>query len=511
MYAFHTELAMQSIATDSGWDVDYDSGSSYDYDYDSGSSYDDDYDYDYDYYDSDSSHSSSSGSYSGDVDLGTVIFAITFVLVVIVIITVASHSKTTRKKSLKKLNIALLLGVAWLVLILFPSFAPVLFVGLLFVLLFGGFFFSMFSKKQDIKIYDELPPSHYVSTPEDQKYLELGYKIFRDVQMAWMNFDEDTLRKLVTDELYHTYQNQLGVLKLKGQQNIMKDFVVKKQSIIGKQVEGNVTTLKMQLEVEFYDYVVNDKKEIVRGTDQRKVHMQYLLTFVCDETSSDTCPSCGGKLENAVTVCPYCQSPIQGLGTSMRLAKKEGRPGKLERENGLVKLKELEPEFNEDMFVAKVDNLFTRLLESLSSQDLDPISSSLGDNLRRQLEKRMDSMKKSSEIQKYEEINVNRTEIKNVQVLPDKYRVSVQITSYYKSYKIDSQTKLLKSGDENKKKHVEYLTLEEKRERKNLGIAAKCPNCGAPIDYNQTGVCPYCQSAIPKEEYDWVVVSWSED
>ena len=34
------------------------------------------------------------------------------------------------------------------------------------------------------------------------------YQIFYDTQMAWMNFDYEKLRQLLTDELYNSYKNQ---------------------------------------------------------------------------------------------------------------------------------------------------------------------------------------------------------------------------------------------------------------------------------------------------------------
>ena len=34
-----------------------------------------------------------------------------------------------------------------------------------------------------------------------------------------------------------------------------------------------------------------------------------------------------------------------------------------------------------------------------------------------------------------------------------------------------------------------------------------CPNCGAPIDINKSAKCPYCESVISSDEYDWL---WAE-
>ena len=32
-----------------------------------------------------------------------------------------------------------------------------------------------------------------------------------------------------------------------------------------------------------------------------------------------------------------------------------------------------------------------------------------------------------------------------------------------------------------------------------------CPQCGAPVDGNSTGICEYCKSKLINDNYDWVM------
>ena len=148
------------------------------------------------------------------------------------------------------------------------------------------------------------------------------YQIFYDTQMAWMNFDYEKLRQLLTDELYNSYKNQLDALKLKGQKNIMDNFTVKRIELRSKKVEENVETTEVFLSVSFYDYVVDANGKVVRGKKSTMVHMQYKLTFVANIKAEEICPNCGAPLTKP-NLCDYCKSPIQGLSTNRRLAKKE--------------------------------------------------------------------------------------------------------------------------------------------------------------------------------------------
>ncbi len=159
-------------------------------------------------------------------------------------------------------------------------------------------------------------------TDEDRKLLELGYAIFIDVQNAWMNFDYEKLRTLVTDDLYNMYSNQLKTLEIKGQKNIMSDFFLQDRRILSKTLDGDTTILTTEMEIHFYDYIVNAENKVVRGTKMRKVQMTYKLTFVYDEKAKDICPHCGAQL-NGKNVCEYCHSAIQAIGNNMKLAKKQ--------------------------------------------------------------------------------------------------------------------------------------------------------------------------------------------
>ncbi|GAC1477213.1 MAG: hypothetical protein NVS1B12_12020 [Acidimicrobiales bacterium] len=33
----------------------------------------------------------------------------------------------------------------------------------------------------------------------------------------------------------------------------------------------------------------------------------------------------------------------------------------------------------------------------------------------------------------------------------------------------------------------------------------KCPNCGAPLDLDLSGVCKYCRAPVMSGDYDWVL------
>ena len=141
--------------------------------------------------------------------------------------------------------------------------------------------------------------------------------------MAWMNFDYDELRELVTDELYNMYYNQLQTLSLKGQKNIMSDFELLGYEIVSCRTNKNGTkSISMNLNVKFYDYIVDQNGKKVRGFTSKKVNMTYSLTFVYNETAIEVCPSCNAPLSDGSTVCEYCHTHIHSTRSKMKLSNK---------------------------------------------------------------------------------------------------------------------------------------------------------------------------------------------
>ena len=269
-------LNLDNIKADSGWDVDFDTGGSSwsggsDWGGSSWSSSD---------WDSDYSHSgsSSSGSFSS---FGFVVFII---IVVIIIYYLKYNNVTTTSKYIPEYKCS-----------------PI----------------------------DEEYIKKYIDDFNKQKFLDDAYQIYLDTQKAWSNFDTKSLRNLLTDELFNTYNMQLKALKAKKQKNIMSDFALEKIDTTAINVSNNQITMKVVLEVSFFDYVVDISNNVLRGNKNHKVSVTYELTFVSTINKKETknCPSCGAPINknSASNVCEYCNSTLVKNTYSWVLAKKENK------------------------------------------------------------------------------------------------------------------------------------------------------------------------------------------
>lgn len=159
----------------------------------------------------------------------------------------------------------------------------------------------------------------------EEEFKNKTYEIYTNIQTAWMNFDNDTIQKLVTDELYSMYKSQLTTLKVKKQTNIMKNFSLLDFKIVGMDINNKTISLSVNMKVECYDYIIDSTNKTVRGNDKHKVTYNYFMTFNKGiSNKSNKCPNCNAPLDNVnSSKCPYCDSNIINENYDWVLSKKQ--------------------------------------------------------------------------------------------------------------------------------------------------------------------------------------------
>ena len=161
---------------------------------------------------------------------------------------------------------------------------------------------------------------------DEKQFLDEGYKIFLDVENAWMNFELEKVHNEITDELFNMYESQISSMEIKGEQNIMSDFVLKDCAITNCVNENDDIEVTTKYIIEFYDYIIDKASgKVLRGTKSRKLRMYYDFTFIKSKSEHkiETCPNCGAEVNvNSSGVCEYCGSKIVGENTTWVMSKK---------------------------------------------------------------------------------------------------------------------------------------------------------------------------------------------
>lgn len=161
---------------------------------------------------------------------------------------------------------------------------------------------------------------------EEQLEIE-AFNIYKELQFAWMNFDEEKIRELTTDEMYNMYLMQLDTLKVKNQKNLMYDIKYLGSKIIKKTQDNGQETIVINMQVSCYDFVIDtNTNKVVRGIANKLNYYNYELTFVktTDNKELDVCPQCGAPVSgNNSGVCEYCKSTLISNNYTLVMSKKK--------------------------------------------------------------------------------------------------------------------------------------------------------------------------------------------
>ncbi len=160
---------------------------------------------------------------------------------------------------------------------------------------------------------------------DEENFKQQAYELYKAIQIAWMNFDENAIRKYTTDALYNTYSSQLALLKVKQEKNIMKDFELQQVQIAGMEVKENFVSLAVSMTISCYDFIVDANGKAIRGNENKKVTYKYLMIFNKGLSQKpNKCPNCGASLEDVNSnTCPYCRSNLINENYDWVLSKKQ--------------------------------------------------------------------------------------------------------------------------------------------------------------------------------------------
>ena len=101
-------------------------------------------------------------------------------------------------------------------------------------------------------------------------------------------------------------------------------------------------------------------------------------------------------------------------------------------------------------------------------------------------------LRKKNYRQMYDELNVKATHINNIELINNKYVITVFIESRYMDYILDINTGETVRGNDKSRIQINYkLTFTKDINAVNEGEAKKCPACGSPMNINDSGICPY--------------------
>jgi Uncharacterized protein conserved in bacteria len=169
-----------------------------------------------------------------------------------------------------------------------------------------------------------------------------------------------------------------------------------------------------------------------------------------------------------------------------------------------------DPNFSEDMFISRVNNMFIQLQEAWQAKDWKKVRPFESDELfnthARQLQEFIDS--RTTNV--VDDIGILRTEIIDYHDNGPTESLDVYMRVRLKDYIINDETGKVIEGDSDREIFMEYELVMSRRKGVVTRLAENttvttCPNCGANVSINASGECEYCDSVVSSGDFDWVL------
>ncbi|MFC1721685.1 Tim44/TimA family putative adaptor protein [Patescibacteria group bacterium] len=174
----------------------------------------------------------------------------------------------------------------------------------------------------------------------------------------------------------------------------------------------------------------------------------------------------------------------------------------------LAKLKQKDPNFNEQDFIGYVQNAFYKIQEAWEQQNLNIGRPYLADQLMQRYTNQISDLKSRGERSVVENMVIGHQNITGVRSDAQHDYITVKIDASATDYTVDKNNKIIR-GDKKIKPFTEFWTFmrkgDVKSDPKKGAQANTCPNCGAPLQLNATGKCDYCNTIVTSGDYDWVL------
>ena len=205
-----------------------------------------------------------------------------------------------------------------------------------------------------------------------------------------------------------------------------------------------------------------------------------------------------------ITILRYMKSGHQGSGQNVYTAAQE-EPGL-----PLDTLKEKDPNFNEQALLEKVGNQYIQMQNAWENKDWEPMRAIMTDALYNQMARQLQALIDAKQTNHVERIAVLESRIVRYAVEADNDVLVVRLSTRITDYTTDDRTGNLISGSTTRELFMVYdWKLIRQKDKKTLNQPSvtqiSCPNCGAPLDINHSGKCPYCSTIVTLSDHDWAL------
>lgn len=248
------------------------------------------------------------------------------------------------------------------------------------------------------------------------------------------------------------------------------------------------------------------------------------------------CPRCGAALMKDTTgACAFCGARIesgefQWFVRGIHLLSSEARGPLLTSDvpevgtnypsvvqpnfqNVMAYFQQNNPTFSWGEFEARVRLIFNELQLAWSTLQWERARPHETDNIFQMHQYWIEAYKRQGMRNALDNFRI--TAMQPVKIREDAFynSITMRIWAEGQDYTVDKSGKILSGSNKKMRRWSEYWTFIRNRNAKASPSRAdlNCPNCGAPLKVNVTGICEYCHGKVTSGEFDWVLSKIEQD
>ena len=169
----------------------------------------------------------------------------------------------------------------------------------------------------------------------------------------------------------------------------------------------------------------------------------------------------------------------------------------------IAKLKELMPNFDEKKFLQDGYQMFLDVEDAWMNFNLEKVHNIITDEMFNMYESQLSSMEIKGEQNIMNGFVLKDSAISNYVNQNDNVEVTAKYIIEFYDYIIEKESGKVLRGSKTSKLRMYYdFTFIMKNTDEKID---HCPNCGAPVEVNASGMCAYCNSKIVGENTSWVM------
>ncbi len=275
-------------------------------------------------------------------------------------------------------------------------------------------------------------------------------------------------------------------------------------------------------------YYVNERWDLERKRD--------VLSPAPAQAAALHCPRCGAALQrDTVGACAFCGVKIesgefQWYARGIALLNREAKGPLLTSDvqevgtdfpsvvqpsfaNVRAEFEQHNPSFSWGDFQNRVRLIFTELQTAWTTLEWERARPHETDNIFQMHQYWIEAYKRQGMRNVLDKFAISA--MQPVKISADAFynSITVRIWAEGFDYTVDREGRVVSGSKNTMRRWSEYWTFIRNRQAKPLEKRGdlNCPNCGAPLQVNASGICEFCGGKITSGEFDWVLSRIEQD